>query len=242
MSEGSSLEVRGLVVAVTGAGSGIGRAMAAGFRADGASVVGCDLPANLEAAAEVCDLAMAADVTRPADVEAWADAALERFGRIDAAVANAGISRRGSIEEIDPADLEAIYRVNVFGVLHTFRAVLPAMRGQGRGRLVAVSSRTAEFCPAEGGAYSSSKAAVLALVRTLAHELAGTDILANCLFPGICRTAMNPDNGRDPALAYPTARRLATLATGGPSGRTFADEADYPIYSEFAADTKPPLA
>jgi 2-hydroxycyclohexanecarboxyl-CoA dehydrogenase len=235
-------DVQGLVVAVTGAGSGIGRALAAGFAAEGASVVGCDLPANLAAAAEVCHLAVAADVTRPDELDAWAEAARDRFGRIDAAVANAGISRGGSLEALDPAVMEAIYRVNVFGVLHTFRAVLPAMRHQGRGRLVAVSSRTAEFCPAGGGAYASSKAAVLALVRTLAHELAGTDILANCLFPGICRTAMNPDTGRDPALAYPTARLLATLPAGGPSGRTFADGADYPIYSEFAADTKPPLA
>jgi NAD(P)-dependent dehydrogenase (short-subunit alcohol dehydrogenase family) len=106
---------------------------------------------------------------------------------------------------------------------------------------MAVSSRTAEFCPAGGMAYSSSKAAVIAIVRSLSHELAGTDILANCMFPGICRTAMNPEAGQDPALAYPTARLLAMLPAGGPSGRTFADGDEYLIYSEFAADTKPPL-
>ena len=165
-----------------------------------------------------------------------------RFGRIDVAIANAGISRRGSVEDAVFADVEDIYRVNVFGVLHTFRAVLPVMRAQGYGRLVAVSSRTAEFCPAGGVAYSSSKAAVLAIVRSLAHELAGTDILANAMFPGICRTAMNPNAGQDPALAYPTARLLATLPPNGPSGRTFADAVEYPVYDQFASDTKPPLA
>ena len=235
-------DLDGLIVAITGAGSGIGHALARGFQTDGAAVVGCDLQANLAPAREVCDLVVEADVTRPEEMDAWARAAIEQFGHIDAAVANAGISRRGSVENADLADVEAIYRVNVFGVLHTIRAVMPAMRQQGHGRLIAVSSRTAEFCPAGGVAYTSSKAAVLAIIRSLAHELAGSDILANCMFPGICRTAMNPESGQDPALAYPTARLLATLPVGGPSGRTFGDAREYPIYSEFAADTKPPLA
>ena len=90
-------------------------------------------------------------------------------------------------------------------------------------------------------AYAASKAALISVIRTLSHELVGTDILANCMFPGIARTAMNPSTGRDPALAYPTARLLATLPPGGPSGKTFADGEEYAMYSEFAADTKPPL-
>jgi NAD(P)-dependent dehydrogenase (short-subunit alcohol dehydrogenase family) len=235
-------DLAGLVVVITGAGSGIGQAIAQGFRADGATVAGCDLETNVAVAADTCDMATVADVTAPGQMDAFADAVLAAYGKIDVAVANAGISRRGSVEDADPADVEAIYGVNVFGVLHTFRSVLPAMRRQGHGRLMAISSRTAEFCPAGGVAYSSSKAAALAIVRSLAHELAGTDILANAMFPGIARTAMNPDMGRDPALAYPTARLLATLPAGGPSGRTFADGEEYPMYSEFAADTKPPLA
>ena len=234
-------ELDGMVVTITGAGSGIGQALARGFASDGASVVGCDLPVNVAAAEEVCDLVVAADVTKPEELDAWARMAVEHFGHIDVAVANAGISRRGSVEDGDLDDVAAVCGVNVFGVLHTLRAVLGPMRQQGHGRLIAVSSRTAEFCPGGGVAYSSSKAAVLAIVRSLAHELAGTDILANCMFPGICRTAMNPYAGQDPALAYPTARLLATLPPGGPSGRTFADAEEYPIYSEFAADTKPPL-
>ena len=231
----------GLVVAVTGAGSGIGEALARGFRADGATVAGCDLAGNIAVAESACDLARVADVTDAAEVEAWAAAILSEYGQIDAVVANAGISRHGSVEDARWEDVESIFRVNVFGVLHTVRAVLPAMRSRGRGRVIAVASRTAEFCAPGGMAYASSKAAVIAIIRTLSHELAGTDILANCMFPGIARTAMNPTAGRDPALAYPTARLLATLPAGGPNGKTFADGEEYPMYSEFAADTKPPL-
>ena len=61
------------------------------------------------------------------------------------------------------------------------------------------------------------------------------------MVPGICRTAMNPDASHDPAFAYPTARILATVPPDGLRGRTFADAEEYPIYSEFAADTNPPL-
>src|SRR4051812_5294778 len=234
-------DLDGLVVAITGAGSGIGEAMARGFRADGATVAGCDLAANVAVVERACDLATVADVTDAAQVEAWVAAILDQYGQIDAVVANAGISRKGTVEDARWQDVEDIFGVNVFGVLHTVRAVLPAMRARGRGRIIAVSSRTAEFCAPGGMAYASSKAATISIIRTLAHELAGTDILANCMFPGIARTAMNPSMGRDPALAYPTARLLATLPAGGPSGKTFADGEEYAIYSEFAADTKPPL-
>ena len=84
---------------------------------------------------------------------------------------------------------------------------------------------------------------MIALTRTLAHELAGAgaDILVNNLLPGITRTAMNPVDGRDPELCYSTARLMATLPSGGANGRTFTDDEEYPMYSGFADDSKPPL-
>jgi NAD(P)-dependent dehydrogenase (short-subunit alcohol dehydrogenase family) len=117
------------------------------------------------------------------------------------------------------------------------------MRRQGRGRIVNLASRNAEFCPPGSLAYTASKAAVIALTRTLAHELAGAgaDILVNNLLPGITRTAMNPIDGRDPEQCYSTARLMATLPSGGPTGRTFTDDEEYPMYSGFADDSKPPL-
>jgi NAD(P)-dependent dehydrogenase (short-subunit alcohol dehydrogenase family) len=234
-------ELRGMVVGITGAGSGIGRALAEGFRRDGAQVSGCDLAANAGEAGHVCDLAVEADVTDLGAMASWVDRTIERLGRLDVVVANAGICRWATLESAPPGDFEAIYRVNVFGVVNTFKASLSPMRSQGRGRLIAVCSRTAELCLPELSAYASSKAAVIAIVRTLAHELqdTGADLLVNAMFPGICRTAMSRSgDGRDPALAYPTARRLATLEEGGPSGRTFSDDGPYPIYAEFATDTR----
>src|SRR5947209_784439 len=105
------------------------------------------------------------------------------------------------------------------------------MRAQGKGRIINVASRNAEFCPAGSVGYSASKAGVISVTRTLAHELEGADILVNNLLPGITRTAMNTFDGHDPELCYPTVRMLATLPAGGPSGRTFLDEEEYPIYA-----------
>jgi NAD(P)-dependent dehydrogenase (short-subunit alcohol dehydrogenase family) len=231
----------GLVVAITGTGSGIGNALARCFRADGATVSGCDLAARLDAAEAVCNSAVRCDVTDMAQVEEWIDGVISRFGRVDVLVANAGIARSGTVEEGDLDEIARILRVNFFGVLHADRAVLAPMRRQGKGRIVNLASRNAEFCPPGSLAYTASKAAVIALTRTLAHELADVDILVNNLLPGITRTAMNPGDGRDPELCYSTARMMATLATGGPSGQTFTDDESYAIYSGFADDSKPPL-
>jgi NAD(P)-dependent dehydrogenase (short-subunit alcohol dehydrogenase family) len=206
-------------------------------------VAGCDLPANMDMARSACDLATECDVTVSPRVLAWVDQVVDRFGRIDVMIANAGIARPGSVEEGDLDEIECVIRVNLIGLLHTNRAALGPMRRQGRGRIVNLASRNAEFCPPGSLAYTVSKAGVIALTRTLAHELerAGVDILVNNLLPGITRSAMNPIDGRDPELCYPTARMMATLPKSGPSGRSFADDGDYPMYSGFADDSKAPL-
>lgn len=221
------------VVAITGAARGIGSGLAARFTADGFRVAVCDLdrPENGRA-----QLAMAADVTDPAAVEAFIASTVERFGRLDAVIANAGIARRASLESADWGDIANVIEVDLFGVLHTLRAALGPMRAQGTGRLIVVGSREAEICPPGLVGYSAAKAAVFAVVRTLAHELEGTDILVNVLIPGPTATAMNQRGTREPDAAYPTARFLATLPLGGPTGRTFFDLAEYRVWEQFADD------
>lgn len=227
-------DLRELVVLITGAGSGIGNALARRFRADGASVVGCDLEPSLSAAEEACDLAQVCDVTDPEAVSRLVSTTTERFERLDVLIANAGIGRGGKLADVAWHDIEDVVQVNLFGVMHCFRAALPVMRRQGRGRLIALASRNAEFCPPGLTGYNVSKAGVVALTRTLAHELGDEDILVNNLIPGPTQTPLFPIGDREPDACYPTARMLATLPAGGPTGRTFFDLEDYPVYSRFS--------
>ena len=91
-----------------------------------------------------------------------------------------------------------------------------------------------EICPPDLVGYNVSKAGVVALTRTLARELKGVDILVNNLIPGPTRTEMNPLGNLEPDTSYPTALTLMTLPPDGPSGRTFFEEQDYPIWSRFS--------
>jgi 2-hydroxycyclohexanecarboxyl-CoA dehydrogenase len=217
-----------LVVAITGAGSGIGEALAACFRDDGHTVATSDIGAL--AGGSVAE----ADVTDAASVQGWIDGVLAEHGRIDALIANAGLGKRVTVEEAAWDEIESVVNVNLFGVLHSFRAVLPSMRAAGHGRLVALVSRNAELCPARLVGYNASKAGVIATVRTLKRELDGVDILVNGLVPGPTRSGMNPTGEREPGSCYPTAKMLCTLPAGGPSGRSFFDGEDYPMWSKFS--------
>jgi len=234
VSERPMIDVAGRVVLITGAATGIGHALAAGFRRDGALVAGCDVAHRVEQAAEVCDLAEACDVRAPAQVQAFVQAAVDKFGRADVVVANAGIGRFASVLDADWADIHDVVDVNLFGVLHTLRAALPVMRAQGSGRAIVLVSRNAELCPPDLSGYSMSKAAAVVLTRTLARELDGEDVLVNNLIPGPTLTEMNPRGTQDPAAVYPTAKMLATLPPGGPTGRTFWDGEEYPFWSRFS--------
>jgi NAD(P)-dependent dehydrogenase (short-subunit alcohol dehydrogenase family) len=235
------VDLHGLTVAITGAASGIGRALAEGFRSDGATVVGGDLPSNLDALAEVCDVGVPVDVTSAADNERLVAAAVEVGGRLDAFVANAGIAVGGRFEDLAWEQIDSVLRVNLDGVLHGMRAALAVMRPQGSGRIVVTASRNAETCHRGMLSYNASKAAVIVAVRTLAKELRGVDICVNNLIPGVSATGIwgsdeaTPDIARDPALAYPTARFLATLPPGGPTGETWFDMERLTMWKDFDA-------
>jgi len=227
--------VNDMTILITGAGSGIGHGLANRFRAEGATVVGCDLESQLAGCLEVCDLAVAADVRDPDQVSGVVTAAVEKFGSVDGLIANAGLGRRVTVADANWEDLADVIEVNLYGVLHSIRAVLPQMIERGTGRIVSLVSRSAEFCLPNLAGYNISKAGVIALTRTLANELRRTDVLVNNLIPGPTNTAMNPQGTLVTDACYPTARMLMALAAGGPSGRTFYEEADYPIYARFSS-------
>lgn len=180
---------------VTGAGSGIGRAVAERLAAEGMSVLCADLNA---AAAEATAAAIgpaarpnAADVTDEAAVEAMARAALEWTGRIDACVANAGGMVEGSVTALSLADWTRALTVNATGAFLTARAVLPHLEASGAGTLVFTAS-TVGLAGMKGVAgYSAAKGAVVALTRAIAADYADRGVRVNAVAPGAVRTPLS---------------------------------------------------
>jgi NAD(P)-dependent dehydrogenase (short-subunit alcohol dehydrogenase family) len=181
------------VLLVTGAGRGMGVDIARAALAAGYAVVatGRDPKKVTRAVGQSDDLmTVALDVTDPASVEAAVAAAVDRFGRIDVLVNNAGNFYAGFFEEITPEDFRAQVETNLFGPLNVTRAVLPVMRAQRSGLVVAISSTAGlvgqEFCTA----YAASKFAVEGWIESLTGEVAPFGIHAMLVEPGFFRTEL----------------------------------------------------
>ena len=224
---------RDRTIVITGAGSGLGRAWALGFVGDGARVVACDVrPDGLAELAGAGALVREVDVADAAQVRDLIGFAKSETGRVDVLFQNAGYGTRGKIQDLDEGAFERLVAVHLFGAVHGLRAALPVMREQGYGRVIHTLSRAAETSDAGGAPYAAAKAALWSLTRAAAAENRDVDILVNGLIPGPTNTAIW---GRDmpklqpPEVTYPTARMLATLPAGGPTGRVFWNEKLYPL-------------
>jgi NAD(P)-dependent dehydrogenase (short-subunit alcohol dehydrogenase family) len=185
------IELAGKTVIVTGASSGIGESTARRLQAAGAHPVLAARRADrlAELSSELGGaLAVPTDVTDPAQVRDLVAAALDRHQRIDGLVNNAGASLHGPLEAVDPAEFSQILRLNVVSPLVVTQAVLPAMREQGFGRIVNISSGTTRRVAVGLGAYASSKLAVNMLSEVLRQELAGDGIAVSLLLPSITAT------------------------------------------------------
>jgi NADP-dependent 3-hydroxy acid dehydrogenase YdfG len=186
-----SRELAGAVVIVTGASSGIGAATARLLYAAGAHPVLAARRADRLAAlsGELGGaLAVAADVTDRGDIRRIAVAALDRHGRIDALVNNAGASLHFPLDRLDPEAFARALDLNVVSVLAMTQAVLPAMRAQGSGNVVNVSSGTTRLAPPGVGGYAATKAAVNMLTEVMRKELAGEGIAVSLVVPSITAT------------------------------------------------------
>ncbi|HEY0719288.1 MAG TPA: SDR family oxidoreductase [Streptosporangiaceae bacterium] len=185
------IELAGKTVIVTGASSGIGAATARQLHAAGAHpVLAARRAGRLDALSTELGgaLAVPTDVTDPAQVHALVAAALGRHQRIDGLVNNAGVSLHGPLDQVDLAGYRRALELNVVGLLAVTQAVLPAMREQGSGRIVNVSSGTTRRVAAGVGAYASTKVAVNMLSAVLRQELAGDGIAVSLLLPSITAT------------------------------------------------------
>jgi 3-oxoacyl-[acyl-carrier protein] reductase len=175
------------VAVVTGGARGIGRGIASVLAAEGARVVIVDVEAELgeRAAADLGGLAVAADVTDVASVEAMAARVVGELGRIDIVCANAGAYPFADLDQLDERTWNQVMDLNVGGAVRTIRACLPAMRARGYGRIVLTSSITGPITGQPGFAhYGASKAAMLGFMRSAAVELARTGITVNAVMPG----------------------------------------------------------
>lgn len=213
----------GRSVIVTGAGSGIGRATALAFAAEGARVVVADL--NAEGAEAVVKeieeaggaaVAVVGDLSEQAVVDRVAETAVERFGGVDVLVNNAGImDRMSALGEVSDAEWERVIRVNLTAPFLLTRAVLPHMLAAGRGAIVNTASEAGLRGSAAGAAYTASKHGIVGLTKSLAVMYRKQGIRANAIAPGGTRTAIVVDadqSAHGPATLGPHFVNLGRLA------------------------------
>lgn len=194
------------VTIVTGAAAGIGLAITQRFLAEGARVVMVDRDADaVDEAAGRCQgevLAFRADVTSTEDVDGLASAALDRWARIDILVNNAGITGPAKPAwEYTDEEWDRVLDVDLTGVFRACRAVIPAMRDQGWGRIVNIASISGKEGNPNMAAYSTAKAAVIGFTKALAKELATTGVLVNSVTPAVIETDILKQLN-DEAVAY----------------------------------------
>jgi NAD(P)-dependent dehydrogenase (short-subunit alcohol dehydrogenase family) len=176
---------------ITGASRGIGALIAEAALADGNAVVaaGRNAAAIVERFGESAALLpVALDVTDEEQAKAAVQAAIEKFGRIDVLVNNAGFGLLGAVEESSDKDVRRMYDTNVFGLLNVTRAVLPTMRANRSGHVVNISSVGGYRAAAGFGVYSSTKFAVEGITEALHAELKPLGIHATVVEPGYFRT------------------------------------------------------
>ena len=189
------MQLEGKVALITGASGGIGAAVARELHDVGASVGllsrrGDDL--GLERA-----LGLACDVRDRTGVSGATDAVVERFGRLDIVVANAGVGAYGSFLELDPERLEAMIDVNLKGTLYTAAATLPHLIRSGEGDFVSLASVAGLRAFPGEAVYNASKFGQLGFTRALDHELREHGVRAACICPGGVKTDFAIGAGRE---------------------------------------------
>jgi NAD(P)-dependent dehydrogenase (short-subunit alcohol dehydrogenase family) len=185
------MQIDGKVIIVTGASGGIGLATARLLGSRGAKVVlaARNEAALREAAAEIPgSVAVRTDMRVAESIGALVERTLERFGRIDCLVNNAGQDFNAPVEAIDPDDFRSILELNLIGALTAMQAVIPTMRRQGAGAIVNVSSGTTKMVLTGSAGYSSSKAALNHLSLVAREELAPDGIAVSLIYPYITAT------------------------------------------------------
>jgi len=180
----------GRIVAITGASAGIGRATAVRLARGGASIAICarrrdrlDAAAAEIVAAGGQALAIAADVTSDTDMRQFASATVERFGRLDVMICNAGFGVAGAIDDVTPEQMRRLVDVNYMGTFYAARAALEIFRRQSAGHLIVISSIVGKRGVPYMGAYAATKFAQVGMAECLRAEVAGTSVHVTVVYP-----------------------------------------------------------
>jgi short-subunit dehydrogenase len=210
--------LQGGVAVVTGAGSGIGRALAQQLFAAGSALAIADIDekgltetAALLTSKPAALSTHALDVADEAAVKDFAEEVVARHGRVTLLINNAGVALHGTFEEISLDDLRWLLGINFWGVVHGVKYFLPILKQQPRAQIVNLSSVFGIIAPAGQSAYSASKFAVRGFTEAVRHELEGTSVSVSCVHPGGIHTpiakrarlgAHASESKRQAAVAY----------------------------------------
>ncbi|NUP90240.1 MAG: 3-oxoacyl-[acyl-carrier-protein] reductase [Candidatus Sumerlaeia bacterium] len=216
-----NLSLAGKVALVTGAGQGIGKAVALELARQGADVAVADINDQTSGAvaAEIHGLgrkaaAIAGDISQAEGAESAVDGAVKDLGRLDILVNNAGITRDGLLLRMSEADWDRVLAINLRGTFLCSKAAAKVMTKQRWGRIISVASVIGIRGNAGQANYAASKAGVIGLTKSLARELAGRNVTANAVAPGFIQTAMTdvlPDKVKEQILTQIPLGRM-----GGP--------------------------
>ena len=208
----------GQVVMITGAGQGLGRAMAERFSREGAHVALGDInPRGVRETATACDPARTTpsvvDVANPDQVRDWVAATVETLGRVDVLVNNAGVVRDSRLEQMTDDDWQVVVNVSLRGMFHCCRAVFAHMKQRQYGRILSLSSMSwhGNFGQVN---YAAAKAGVIGAARSIALEGARHGITSNVIAPGLIDTPMLA--AMQPAARDKLASRIPVQHTGRP--------------------------
>lgn len=200
------MRLQNKVAIITGAGSGIGRAIALAFTKEGAKVVAADWSA--EGGKETIEqikkeggeaIFIKTDVSKAEDINKMAKTCLDKFGRVDILVNNAGIYKACNLHEMLEEDWDMVLNVNLKSVFLGSKIVIPEMIKQGGGKIISIASIAGLVGFAQSSAYCASKGGIIALTKEMALEYAPKKINVNCIAPGVIKTAMTKDMITDPA-------------------------------------------
>ena len=218
------------VAVITGAATGIGRALAARLAVEGARLCLADINKGAldlvaeDLRAKGCDVsAYSVDVADRRQMETLCRDTVEHFGRVDVLINNAGVALSGEVEEVSLADIEWLMGINFWGTVYGVKYFLPILKQQKKAYIVNLSSVFGMIAPPGQAAYAASKFAVRGFTEALRHELAGTSVQVSSVHPGGIRTEI---------------AKASRLGASADPGRHAADLAKF----EFIARTTPERA